>query len=673
MILRPYSYNGISLTNNTSHTTDPSSLYDAYLPREYAGMQMPTEPTYISRAGAVPVFSGKDFRPVTIPLSVNLLGTFTQTYESLNQLFDTKDETPRQLIVVDSEDSNKQYYTYATAKSVQADGVGGPNATVILALDDPIWQSVTQNSQTFSVTDTTGSTSVTNNGNDYAYPVFEITPQSGSTDNQYSLYVQVVPTSTLPWPNRFLDITGATDTTWDTAALVSGGKMQSDGKDLRVFRDGVEVSRWLDGINTTDTHVIVSCDMPPRWWMGTKTAIGATDTVTEIEINDNTANRAALTSMPNAGRVLVYTGTALSATDTEEFTYTAKTITPTKLALTINSRAVRGTTALDHAAFSTVQHMPYDFTVIYGSASTDEPVTDNTKKPIQSLTSRNNSFVYDTAFYEIAGTRPNIWVPAPNITSNASLSRSGIYTSTNDAGDTDPATAIGLKAQTYQNLGVWNPDTVTLRWFGYFPDYVASVSASGAQNQNVASIPTWSLQSYTAAAGWRDLWTVSAQATTDYTTWTTWTKASSDATLPASTEYLRFLGLGTILGSTDYYSKVEVSAVTVGLTNHPDVRLRTEATNFHLDAKITNATTGEFFSIILPMSLNETVYVDTDPDYPTVTYKGRVTNGALSLSSVRAAWLKLNPGANTIEFQNNLPAATDVQIVIKHRDRANFL
>lgn len=663
MILKPYSFAGTSLS---------SSDYEASLPRASANLQMQTNPSYISRAGAVPVFAGKDFQPTVINLEIIMQHDFMTLFESLNQLFDTKDETPRQLIIIDTEDSNKQYYVYATAKQVIG-GHDGPMAVVTLALDDPIWQSVTQNSQTFSVTDTTGSTSVTNNGNDYAYPVFEITPQTASTDNQYSLYAQVVPTSTLPWPNRFLDITGATDTTWDTAALVSGGKMQSDGRDLRVYRDGVEVSRWLDGINTTDTHVIVSCDMPPRWWMGTKTAIGATDTVTEIEINDNTANRAALTSMPNSGRVLVYTGTALSATDTEEFTYTGKTITPTKLALTINSRAVRGTTALDHAAFSTVQHMPYDFTLIYGSASTDEPVTDDTKKPIQSLTSRNNSFVYDTAFWEVAATRPNIWLPTNRTVSNASLSRSVLYTSTNDAGDTDPATALGIKAQTYQNLGVWNPDTVFLGWYGTFPDYVSSISASGAQNQSVASIPEIGLDGWTPAAAWKNLWTVSAQATTDYATWTTWTKASSDATVPSSTQYLRFRMTGTILGSTDYYSKAEMSAITVGLTNHPDVRLRTEAANYHLDAKITNTTTGEFFSIVLPVSLNETVYIDTDPDFPTATYKGRVTNGAVSLSSTRAAWLRLNPGANTIEFENQQPAATDVQIVIKWRDRMNML
>lgn len=668
MILDPYSFNG-TLLNSTD--------YDSSFPRASANLQMQTNPTYIRRAGAVPVMSGKDFQPVTLNLEIIMQHDFMTLFESLNQLFDTKDETPRQFICVDVEDSSKQYYVYATAKQVQG-GHDGTMATVTLALDDPVWQSVTQNSQTWSTTTTTGTTDVTNNGNDYAYPVFEITPTSASTDYAFNVPLQIVPTSSLPWPNRFLDITGSSDTTFDTAALITGGKMQAStdpggaGADLRVFRDGIEVDRWLNGINTTDTHVIVTADMPPRWWMGTKTAIGATDTVTEIEINDNAANRTAIDAMPNAGRILVYTGLAPS-TDTEEFTYTAKTITATKLAFTIDSRALRGTVALDHAAISTVQHLPYDFTLVYGNLSTTDRTTDDTRKPIQALTSRNNSFEYTTAFYVIEGTRPNIWFGYPSIVSNPTLSRSGLYTSTNDTINISPATAIGLKAKTYQNLGVWNSDSVLLRWLGYFPDYVASVTASGAQNQNVESVPTMELDAYTAAADYTALWTITPQTTTDYGTWTTWAKASTDAVLPASTTYLRFLQQGTILGSTDYYSKVEIDAITVGLTNYPHVAIRAEAANFKLDCKITNQTTGEFFNILFPMAINETLYIDTDPDYPTVTHRGRIMNGAISLSTLRAAWLKLNPGVNTLTIDNNLPAATDISVVVKFRDRANFL
>lgn len=669
MILKPYSFDSTIINKSVGLSTD----YDAYFPREDPLLQQTGNPYYIKRAGAASVLSGKDFIPVSLTVCVGLQHDFTSLYETLNQVFDVSDETPRQFVCIDTEDSDKQYYVYATTKEVERDPAGGPKAFVTLSLDGPIWHSSTENSQTFSVTDSTGSTSVTNNGNTYAYPTFEITPTSQpSTDFIYNTYLQIVPTSSIPWPNRFLDITGSSDTTFDTAALITAGKMTTDGDDLRVFRDGVEVDYWLDQFNTTDTHVIVTCDMPPRFWMGLKTAIGATDTVTELVINDTLNNRNAVTAMPNSGRVIVYTGTNPSSTDAEEFSYTAKTITATKLAFTIDSRALRGTVALDHAAASTVQHLPYDFTIVYGNASATARTMDDTKKPIQSLTSRNNSFVYNTAFSEIDGIRPNIWVPVKQYVSNATLSRSVTYTSTNDAGDTDPATALGIKSLTYQNLGVWNPDSVSLGWRGDFHDYVSSVSASGVQSQSVATIPATVLEAYTEAGGWVQLWALSAQSATDFGTFTAWSKASSDATIPANTEFLRFRQGGTILGSTDYYNKTEINAITVGLTQYPHVAIRAEAANVNVNCTISNDTTGESFQIVFPAQEDETITINTDPDFPTATYQGRVVNGAISLSSTRAAWLKLEPGANTISFTNNLSVANDISIVLKWRDRVAF-
>jgi hypothetical protein len=661
MILVPYSFYGTSLQ---------SSDYDTSIPRASANLQIQTNPSYIRRAGAVPVFSGKEFQPVTLNLDVQAVHDFMTVFESLNQLFDTKDETPRQLICTDSEDSDKQYYVYATAKQVLG-GHEGNTAVVSLALDDPIWQSVTQNSQTFAITSATDSTSVTAAGNDYSYPIFEITPTTQpSTDYLYNMYCQVLPTSTDPWPARFVDVAGATDTTWDTAALVSGGKMQSAGQDIRVMRDGVFIDFWLNGINTTDTHVVVVADMPAASNMLLKTAIASSDTVTEVELTYIAANKTVISALPNSGRLIL--DASIGSTDTEEFTYTAKTVTATKLAFTINARNVRNTSAFSHAAGANVRFLPYDFTILYGNSTATAYVTDDTRKPIQAPTSRNSSFSY-TNFWDENGTRSSIFTQSLKKVSNASLSRSDFYTSTNDEGDTDPATAMGLAAYTYEAGGVWRSDSVQLAWLGYFPDLVASVSASGEQFQTSASRPAPYLQAGKIISSFTNLWTVAAQSATDYSTWTTWTKASSDATIPVGTKYLRWWVTGTQTGTTDHNSKIGASSLTVGLTNYPHVMIRTEGANYKLDCTIRNTTTGDFMTIIYPMLLNETLYIDTDPDFPTAKHKGLVVNGAVSLSSVRSAWLKLQPGANTIGFESNLAAASNVTVIIKWRDRMNFM
>ena len=663
MILKPYSYNGTSLQ---------SATFVANFPRESADLQITTNPAYVRRAGASPVYAGKDFQAKSIKLEINCGSNFMTNFEALNTLFDTKDETPRQFICTDEEDSSKQYYVYATASKVLG-GHDGSMAVVTLALDDPIWQTVTQNSQTFTITASTDSTSVTNNGNDYAFPIFEITPTSQpSTDYLYNTYCQVLPQSTDPYPSRYLDITGATDTTWDTAALVAAGKMQSAGQDIRVLRDGVFVDFWLDGINTTDTHVIVIEDVPAKTEMTLKTAIASTDTVTEIELSNTADNRTKISLLPPTGRLIL--DSSLGSTDTEEFTYTSKTITNTKLAYTINARSVRNTTASSFSAGANVRYLPWDYNIIYGNSTVSAYVTDDTRKPIHNLTSRNNSLSY-SYFYDLAGLRTGIFTQDTRMVSNPLLSRSVFYTSTNDEGDTDPSRAMGNSVSTYVSNGSYRSDTVTFRWQCYFPDLVSTISADGEQYQTHAmpSLATGFYASKSSTGAGTRLFAVdNLTASTDFSVWKTWSKASTDSTVPAGTKYLRFQTTGSIASGADRTAKYATTSLTVTLTNYPHVMVRSESQNYKADFIIYNNTSGEWMRVTYPMSLNETLYIDTDPSYPYAKYKGLTVNGAIGLSSIRAAWLKMNPGANTIGYETQLSASSNLSIVIKWRDRMNF-
>jgi len=674
MILHPYSiedrYGTVTVIGSTDSTLNwESTDYNAKFPRAAANLQMETNASYIKRAGAVPVYSGKDYKPHTMVLEIICKHDTQTLFSTLNQLFDTKDETPRQLICIDVENSDKQYYIYVTPTKVLG-GHDGTMVTVTLAIDDPVWQSVSYNSQTFGIATATDSTSVTVNGNDESYPIFEVTPTSQtSTDYRYSVYLQVLPTSTDPWNNRRINITGDTSTTWDTAALVTAVKMQADMDDFAVLQDGVFVDFWLSGANTTDTKVNVVADMPPVYNMTLGTALASTDTITTVSLTVNNANKKAIKQLPNEGRIII--DTSLGSTDSEEFVYTAKTVTTTELSFTINSRAVRGTVALNHSVGHNVRFLPYDFTLVYGKASATAPEIDDTYKPISSLADNNSTFTY-TQFYNVAATRAGIWKPEVTRVSNPQLTNSGYYTSTNDAGDTDPASAMGVRAESYESNGVWNADTITILWKNYFPEIVSSVSASGYQIQTVAGRPSFKLQSSPDDQTWATLATVAAQSATDYSTWTAWTISSSDLTIPTGTTYLRFIQNGSITGSTDNYARVSVEAVTVAITNNPHVMIRAEAANVQANFKIVNSTTGDYFIINFPMATSETLYIDTNPDFPTVTYKGKVVNGCIKLSTVRSKWLVLRPGTNTIGFETQKSDVDPMNIVIKFKDRANF-
>jgi hypothetical protein len=609
--------------------------------------------------------------PQTLALEILMQHDYMTLFESLNTLFDTKDETPLQFICTDTQDSDKQYYVYATPQQVMG-GHDGPMATVILALDDPIWQSVTQNSQAWTITSSTSTTDITVNGNDDSYPLFEITPTSSpSTDGIYSVWLQVLPQSSLPWSSRPLCVTGATDTTWDTAALVAAGKMQADGDDIRVFRNGVPIDFWVSGINTTDTKVWVVSDMPKAANFTLYTAIGATDTVTELEIVRRGTDLDLLNILPPTGLLIV--DASIGSTDTEEFIYSAKTVTDQKLAFTIYGRNNRGTSAFAHAAGANVRYLPYGFRINYGNSTSTAATVSDTNKPIINLsTSNNGTFVYAN-FYDTAGLRAGAWKPYIRSQSDPLFSRSAHFTSTSDEGDTDPATEMGLSAKTYQAGGLWRPDSILLSWVNFFPDYITSFSASGEQNQTASGIPTFGMAYVNTAGVTTYLWTVTAQASTDTGTWTTWTKATTDSTVPPSLDALRWIANGTILGTSDLYAKVGISALTVNLTNPPHVMIRSEVSStVNLNLKISNTTTGETFDLALPVEANETAYVNTDPDFPTVTYNGQIVNGAIKLNSTRATWLKLQPGSNTLTFDNNLSVSNNFTITTKWRDRMNF-
>jgi hypothetical protein len=660
VILIPSVYNGTSL-----QSTDFSTSF----PRAQAQLQMSSQSGYVKRAGAPPVFTGKDFMPVSLTLEVLCLHDHQTLFETVNTLFDTKDETPRQLVCIDTEDSNKPYYVYATPDQVMG-GHDGPMAVVTLKIDDPIWQASTQDSTSWSITGSTGTINITTGGNDYSYPVFEITPTgSPTTDFVYTQYVYVLPRSDKPWASRPLALRPDSGTL-DTAALVAAGKMQADGDDLRVYRNGLEQNRWLSGMNTTDTRVWVVADIPEARNFLLKTAIGATDTVTEIEVVLTASSHEQINYLPNSGFVMV--DASYGATDSEVFSYTAKTYTDTKIAFTISTRSVEGTSGFDHAANANVRFMPYSYMIRYGSATVIAPDTVDTNKPIINLsTSSNASFVYGN-FYNNQQTRAGIFRPFVR-RSDPVYARSGIYTSTDDLGDTDPSTVLGLKALTYELGGVYRPDSVFMRWSSSFPDYITSFSASGAQSQTVATIPSFGMAwSNPITAEFTNFWTISAQAATDYGTWTTWSKATSDSVIPPNLSILHFLASGSILGNTSYYAKADVAALTVNLTNYPYVFIGPEAaTLVNMDCRIANLL-GENIDIKYPMLVGQTLYIDTDPDFPTATYQGQVVNGAIKLNTIRAAWMKFIAGTTTLSFLNNLAAAMNITIVVKTRDRANF-
>lgn len=651
----PITYNNTSLQ---------SSDYQAYWP-EARAMQGNVSALYTQRAGAWPFLSGKTYSENQITIGIICKHDFTDLFESLNALFDVQDETPRQLIVRDDSDasSDNEYYIYAVPVSPIV--TDGNDYIVTLALETPIWQSVTEFSQTFSTTESTGSTDFPILGNCESYPIFEVTPGSASTaDYTFNEYVLALPVSTSPWTNRPLRLS------MDTQTPIGAGKMQADGDDLRVYRGETEIDRWLDStsMNTTDTGIWINISMPPLRTMILGADIGSTDPTPNINITWQSC--APMEQMNNTGRLLI---------DDEEFAYSSNNqvvgITPGSFAnyFGTSGRAQRNTSAGSHSAGATVTQIPYNLNIVYGNPTATAPTVDDTLKPIINLsTSANASFVWAT-FRDVAGKRSGTLLPYVQKVSNPALSRSDVYTSTDDVLDVDPAVTMGTKISTYEQNGNWRADTATLFWRGYYPDGIASIALSGEQYQTDALWPSYKIQASATLPTWSLLYSLPATTTDLYGTWVAFSLASSDFSIPSGSKYLRFLHNGTISGDTDVSVKVGIEALTVGFTSPPTVTTRAEQANYFVNFDLVNDV-GEYVNIQGPMIAGTTLYIDTDPEYPTVTYNGQLANGMIAPNTTRARWLALQPGATAgLGYTNRLAAATDISITVKWRNRLNFL
>lgn len=659
MIIKPYSYNGTSL-----QSTD----YVTSIPRSSALSQLNANLSYVRRAGAEPVYAGKDFQPVTLNLEVILQHDYMSLIEDLNQLFDVHDETPRQFIIQDTEDSNRQYYVYATAKQVLA-GHDGSMAVVTLGLDDSVWQTVTQNSQTLTISSTNATTDVTTIGNIDAYPYFELTVSAYPTTGYiYNRYVLWTPASTDAWPNRPVEILATTDNIgFDTAALVSGGKALSSGNDFLVFVDGVEVDRWFGGagFNTTDTKCWINLDVPPRRQFVLKTAISNSGTPSTIDVNWSTTDAAMMADMPTPGRLVI---------NSEEFTYTGKYSNSTSKLLWFEgiTRAQRNTSAGTHAVNDAVVHVPYNINIIYSSTDATAPIIDESRKPIINLsTSNNGTFVY-ADFADDARLRSGIWQPIKTKVSSATLSQTDFYTEA-QGGDTDPAAVMGIKVPAYQSAGTWKAETSQMSWQIFVPDGISTFTSTMERYQYGATWPKTLIDVSADGKTWKNMKTyVSTDlATSDYQIWQAPTLATTDTTVPAGMKYLRYYVNGTVGAVANNVCYFGVADHTFNFERSSYATVRSEQNNYQLQMTITNSTNGQALTINYPFRTGQTMIIDCDPNFPYAQRSGIYVNGSVSLNTVRGEWLSFDPGLNNIAVTSNQVGTAS--LVMKWRDRRNYL
>jgi hypothetical protein len=147
--------------------------------------------------------------------------------------------------------------------------------------------------------------------------------------------------------------------------------------------------------------------------------------------------------------------------------------------------------------------------------------------------------------------------------------------------------------------------------------------------------------------------------------------------VPANTNYLRFDFNGTVKATANNAAYLGTTAITVNMSNPPSVAWRTPAAiavnNFHFAGYISNSA-GQSITLTYPLTVGQTLYIDTDPDFPTAKTYGNIVNGSIRLDAIRPDWLPAASGTESFTFTATAAANIgNVTIVIKWRDRKLFL
>lgn len=746
MRLSILSWNGDTRINDTTNFVSlimPGSL-----------INLTSQAVYVDRPEQFPYLSGIVLPAHSFTWRINLPGgvaSISTQRELLKQIFPITDFTPHALIAIDQDNSNKQWQLigFPVRITVEPSTTTDTAFLITLAIAEPVWSSVTLNTDTWTVASggPGNQRTITPGGNIFARPKFAITPTAARTGQfQYSRFCSVYNQKRAYLSNYPIDITnggintstlindttvsnqinqvggiGAGDTTIPINTPVGGGlqavgmgyigteqiswtsngggtsltgvtrgiggttaathangsviarsKMLANGADISVQVDGQTIPSWVSGINTASTKIWSSLNYQPAIWMwrGTAdptpklaTALPNNATPVTVQFSLDIYSYTFLTNLKGQRNIFFLI-------DNEIFTATAANISTTILnngVVTVAqiancNRAQKGSATAAHSVGASIFFVEHDIWLNYGNQNAIAPSYDLNTQPLIDLTNSTNTSWVQSTFYDSTATlRPGVWAGAVLTTTGK---QSFVYGGNQEA-VANPYTELGMSLQDFQVSNVWKSESAQIQWSFSHPIGFTTVSMAGKKFLLAGtSWPTAALQVFNTNNAWQNVWTEAIPA---LNTWTAWTH--NGVALGATYNVLRLALVGTIAAVANNKADLQGDTVTLALdsTFTPVVSLGAEVNNqYYLSLKLTNTTTGDFFTLAYAMLINRTLTVDCAAK--TVTYDdGTNAVGAITPSTVRNDWLTLLPSANVLQADDS--GMTALTIVTNWNDR----
>lgn len=580
-------------------------------------------------------------------------GDLNTNRELLKQYF-FGDDNRHVIVAADINDSNRQYYRTGYPTLLASQGNDKPNAFVItITTEYPYWQLVTATADSWAISASGDSDTVTNIGNIPVKPVFTFTPTVTKTAGlKYSRYVPVYNNL----DKSYIAPYELTNGGLDVQTLIDAGKMQANGNDFRVWEwdNGAFVDRWLYGVDSDSDPGLcwVNLSLSPR-------KEGTTNAT--FDSNDTTLNFAQTRANLTFLRELKSVANSTLLIESEAIAFDPSEIDFLNYQITNISRGVKNTVAVSHSASSTVRYIERDYSILYGDSDLGALSTDDDFKPIFSLASTNLAWTY-AQYYDKTANRPGAWQPEV-LATKTNLSYN--YT---DSMDTfaDPANVMGMAMVGTKDFQVAN-EAGTLDWLFHHPAGVTNIAGNLAYN-TLDSDDSWpatvGFQYLQPDATWVTAYTDSNFPALSSDSWVS--SDSFDVSLGGSYETVRFVMDGQLNSVINAKAMVEftVDPVSFDSDNVPTSSVGDEFSVNFFDFTLTNTTSGEYIKVQTPCPVNMALTIDCENKEAYLADGSRVN---VILSTNREAWLDLLPGANGLTYTDTGTAGVDVTIT--HRDR----
>ena len=434
-------------------------------------------------------------------------------------------------------------------------------------------------------------------------------------------------------------------------AVIKLSYMLANGADLRFYLDGLETSLWLDGINTTLSHLWAVINLVPKIELALKTQIAATGDVTALEFALTTANREAFAKLPTSGMIQI---------GDEMFTYSSKT--SMTLSVTVAERAAKDTSMALHAVGATCYWIEHDAWIYSGNPSLSAE-TDDTKKPMLDLGDSSNLLRVWYEFRESTGLRVNSFMMNVLRSSNVAERGSRIYTGDHQDETADPATEAGMRMMaTYRN-GRWNPENGKIATSIYEPAGIQA-AAINAEKYRVGSWPNlcrmekskdgvlyasqYAIATPSVASSWQSI-------------------ASGWQSFGTGYRHMRVLMEGVVNAGASYEADVELNDCAIALINPPVVSIGTRQTNsYEANFSVENAANGQSFQINFTGKLDGELVIDCKAKTIRYLVDGQYYRVALTKPTNQTPWMELEAGSNTLTYTEE--GATGVTLTIEYDD-----